>query len=136
MAIVIPHPWLAEFGPHLFEQVFPKMVTDEELARFLHAVEAHVSAQQEPFAWVVMADALMSSSAKQRAEFAAAERRMKDKDQALCVGTAFVLTSAIARGAVTAVYWLSPPVYPYKVCATREAALAWASGRLEGERSA
>jgi hypothetical protein len=133
-AVIVTHPWLSEIAPRLYCQTFPKLVdNDAELDVFLEALEALVDAQRGPFAWVVMADALMQSSAKQRKTFAAAEARMKEQDARFCAGTAFVLTSAIARGAVTAVYWLSPPVYPYAIRSTREAAIAWATAQL-GQR--
>jgi hypothetical protein len=130
MGIVKPHPWLTELGPQLYGQTFPKELTDPQLDEFLEALEVHVAAQTAPFAWVILADALMSTSAKQRKTFAAAEERMKATDRALCAGTAFVLTSAIARGAITAVYWISPPVYPYSIHATEVSALAWAKAKL------
>ncbi len=130
MGLVVAHPWLSELGPSLYCQTFPSALVDRELDEFLAALEAHVAVQRSPFAWVVLADALISSSAKQRKTFAAAEERMKEQDRRYCAGTAFVLTSSLARGAVTAVYWISPPVYPYSICATRAAAEAWAAEKL------
>ena len=135
MPIEKPHPWLSELAPQLYAQTFPQALNDDELGVFLDALESLVGAQREPFAWIVMADALMQSSAKQRKAFAAAEERMRDQDRVLCAGTAFVLTSAIARGAVTAVYWLSPPVYPYAICKTFDDARAWAVAKLAARRS-
>ncbi len=129
------HAWLSELAPGLYAQTFPQALSDDELAVFLEALESLVAAQRTPFAWVVMADALMQSSAKQRKAFAEAEKRMREQDRTLCAGTAFVLTSAIARGAVTAVYWLSPPVYPYAICKTFEDARAWAVTKLEARRA-
>lgn len=130
MPLPYQHPWLAVLQPRLYRQTFPKLSSDEELEEFLAALEANVAAQRAPFAWVVLADALLSSTAKQRKMFAAAEERMKPQDEKLCAGTAFVLTSAIARGAVTAVYWLSPPVYPYTIVAREETAVAWCGEKL------
>jgi hypothetical protein len=61
----------------------------------------------------------------------AAERRHVAKEMAArhaaitrcCAGTAIVLTSAMLRGAVTAVLWLQPMKHPVAIVATR------ASGR-------
>lgn len=130
MSLVVPHRWLSELAPRLYCQTFPASLVDAELDEFLAALEAHVAAQRKPFAWIVMADALLSSTAKQRKTFAAAEERMKEQDRRLCAGTAFVLTSSLARGAVTAVYWISPPVYPYAIRSTRDEAIAWATEKL------
>jgi hypothetical protein len=124
------HPWISALGPRLYKQTFPKLSSDVELEEFLGVLEANVATQRAPFAWVILADALLSSTAKQRKMFAAAEARMKEQDKKLCAGTAFVLTSAIARGAITAVYWLSPPVYPYTIVANEAAAVAWCESKL------
>ena len=130
MPLPYPHPWIDVVEPRLYRQTFPKLSSDTELEEFLVALEANVEAQRAPFAWVILADALLSSTAKQRKMFASAEERMKEQDKKLCAGTAFVLTSAIARGAITAVYWLSPPVYPYTIVAREETAIAWAQTKL------
>lgn len=41
-------------------------------------------------------------------------------------GTAHVITSALVRGVLTAVYWLSPPPFQMTVVATRAEAIDWA----------
>ena len=39
--------------------------------------------------------------------------------------------SRFARGVITAVYWLSPPVYPVKVVGSRAEALEWLEPMFE-----
>jgi hypothetical protein len=101
------------------------------LIGFTEALEALVSRQRGPFAWVVLADAMLSTSAKQRKIFSEAEARMQPQDKRYCAGTAIVLSSSIIRGVVTAIYWLTPPVYPYTLCSTDDEARAWATKQLQ-----
>ena len=49
------------------------------------------------------------------------------------VGIAFVIESAIVRGALTAILWLSPMAAPHKVVATPEQAERWLSELLAAE---
>jgi hypothetical protein len=128
------HPWITILGPSLYCQTFPPRFPDAEFTSFLEVLEALVGAQTGPFAWVVLADALLTTSATQRRMMADAEKRMQPQDRAFCVGTAIVLSSSIARGVVTAVYWLTPPVYPYAFCATPEQGRLWARARLDEGR--
>jgi hypothetical protein len=46
------------------------------------------------------------------------------------VGVAHVIPSALVRGVMTAVYWLSPPPFPTYVAGTPAEAFAWAESRL------
>jgi hypothetical protein len=134
MAPPRPHPWLTTLGPSLYCQTFPAHFPDADLVSFIESLEALVMEQIAPFAWVVLADALLMTSATQRRLMAEAEKRMQPRDKEFCVGTAIVLSSSIARGVVTAVYWLTPPVYPYTFCSTPEQGQAWAQAKLAGSR--
>lgn len=42
------------------------------------------------------------------------------------VALAFVSGSALIRGVLTAIYWLHPPPYPYKMFGALDEAKAWA----------
>ncbi len=46
------------------------------------------------------------------------------------VGTAFVITSPLVRGVLTAILWLSPMATPYTVVGTVEEAESWAREQL------
>lgn len=124
------HPWLSEPAPSLFYQHIPPAFSDADLEGFLVVLEALVAAQRAPFAWVVIADAMISTSAKQRKMFSEGEARMQAQDKRYCAGTAIVLTSSMIRGVMTAIYWLTPPVYPYTLCANEQQADAWAREQL------
>jgi hypothetical protein len=47
-----------------------------------------------------------------------------------CAGAAFVISSAVIRGALTAIFWVQPPVYEHTVVPTVVEATAWARQRL------
>ncbi len=49
------------------------------------------------------------------------------------VAAAIVVDSAIVRGIVTAINWLSPPPFPQRQFATRAEAEAWLLGMLDAE---
>lgn len=52
------------------------------------------------------------------------------------VGEAFLLSSPIARGLLTAVRWLAPPSWPNKNFSRERDALAWAGGLLASAQDA
>jgi hypothetical protein len=98
-----------------------------ELARRLTAILE----RQEPY--VAIADARKSEgmTAEQRQHQA---DWMKQYDAALrkyCLGSAFVITSAMARLAMNVIITLKPPPVPYTVVSTLEAAAVWTASRLE-----
>jgi hypothetical protein len=45
-------------------------------------------------------------------------------------GCGFAFASAITRGLLTAVHWISPPPYPHSISATRDDAIRWCLDRL------
>ncbi len=47
-----------------------------------------------------------------------------------CAGAAFVISSAVIRGALTAIFWIQPPVYEYTVVSAVAEGTAWARQRL------
>lgn len=62
---------------------------------------------------------------KKAADFIAAEH---DRSARLCMGTAQV-AHAIARGALTAIQWITPPPYPHTAVGTWPEALSWVKAR-------
>ena len=45
-------------------------------------------------------------------------------------GSAFVISSTLVRGILTAIYWVAPPVYPCDLFAYFDAACRWSLGQL------
>jgi hypothetical protein len=124
------HPWFDHSRAPLLVQRYPRDTSDEELSAFTAAVEAFMADHQEPFAWVVDASALVHATARQRQLMSEFEKRTAEHDRRFCLGTALVVDSPIARGIITAVYWLTPPVYPYRTFAKWDDAEKWARERL------
>jgi len=127
----LEHPWLEQIEATLFLQRFPKAATDQELASMLAAVEQLIFSMNEPYAWVVDLGGVLSVSASQRKLFADHENRTKEHDRAYNAGSALYAHSTFMSGIITAVFWLSRPVYPTKVFATIREAERWARSQLK-----
>jgi hypothetical protein len=56
--------------------------------------------------------------------------RVREKSRELCVGSATITRSAIARGALTALLWVWKPASPHHVSATSEDAVDWCLQRI------
>jgi hypothetical protein len=124
------HPWLGQLDDALFVQSFPRTMTDVELASFLEATAKLVFGKHSPYAWVVDVGGLLHASAKQRRMFADFEMRVREHDRRFCAGAAIFAPHPITRGIVTAVFWLSPPSYPYLVTGSLAEAHAYARHKL------
>lgn len=130
MATTWQHPWFDHSRAPLLVQRYPHNTSDEELLAFTAAVETYMTAHRSPFAWVVDASALVHATARQRQLMSEFEKRTADHDRRYCLGTALVVAGPVARGIITAVYWLSPPVYPYRTFAKWDEAETWARAQL------
>jgi hypothetical protein len=124
------HPWFDHSRAPLLVQRYPRDTGDQELIAFTGAVEAYMAAHPAPFAWVCDASNLVHATARQRQLMGEFEKRTAEHDRKYCLGTALVVASPVARGIITAVYWLSPPVYPYRTFARWDDAEKWARERL------
>ncbi len=108
---------------------FPGSYSDQEFDRYLETMSGLLQRRTKN---VTVLDARQSGSppAKQRAKQAA---WMKDNrallEQYSC-GSAFVISSPIVRGALTAILWLQPMPVAHTVVATLAEAEQWAATRL------
>ena len=59
---------------------------------------------------------------KKAADFMSVERGRSER---LCKGAVQVAQSALVRGAITAIQWVTPPPYPHAVVASWPEAIAW-----------
>lgn len=124
------HPWLVVERAPLLGTVFPGAATDEETRAYCDALHALYSGLSHPVAWVLDASAVRTVPASQRAIFANNEVRTRAAAVQWNRGTAFIVTNAFVRGVLSAVYWASPPAYPYKIFSHRQDAEAWAMAQL------
>ncbi len=72
-------------------------------------------------------DAMPSDQRRIQAEWM---RKRRDDLQRWCAGTAFVFRSAMYRFVLSSIFLIQPIPTPYEICATVDAALAWASKQL------
>lgn len=71
-----------------------------------------------------------SISASQRRKMITWQNQNQERIARTVAGIAFVIDSAIVRGAATAMLWLYKPVYDYAAFATRSEAEEWALRKL------
>jgi hypothetical protein len=86
--------------------------------------------RREPLVFVLDARATSRASSAVRE---AAGKRLKEQRaarQAFLRGEATVLSSALIRGTLTALYFVAPPGYPTKVFSDLDAARSWAESRI------
>lgn len=70
-------------------------------------------------------------TAKQRKRQADWMQQHSEKISQLTVGCAFVISSSLMRGVLTAIFWIHPLPCPQEVCATVPEALGWCTQKLE-----
>ncbi|HLL05640.1 MAG TPA: hypothetical protein VK539_34035 [Myxococcaceae bacterium] len=105
----------------------PLSMEDLEL---LSARLSDILARQEPY--VAIADARRSQgmTPEQRQHQADWMKRHDTQLRKYCLGSAFIVTSALARMTVSVIFALKPPPLPYTIVTTLEAAAVWAADRL------
>jgi len=107
-------------------------LTDEELDAYIHEAtlvlqrgEKHVAIMDGSKAsWV---------SAQVRNRARAFQRANRELLGQVCVGTVYVVPSAVLRFVVMTVLLVGQLPMPYFVCETREEAIAWAQERLRAQ---
>lgn len=105
-------------------------LTDHELAHYLAEMESRVLARRQTSATVVDATLVRSVTARQRRMQA---EWMEKHEEALArhsVGSAFVITSSLVRGTLTAILWLKPMPTPHVVVSTLAEAEHWCREQL------
>lgn len=113
----------------LFMFTFTGPLTVEELARHLRDYQNIVD-RGRPF--VLMFDARNASMGDPKIRKAYADflnARSHDL-RLLNKGTAFVVTSSLIQGAITAVLWLAPLPFPHKTFTSMDDAVKWLQSRL------
>lgn len=104
--------------------------TNEEFAAYL-AEMGQLFLRRKPNATVLDAREAGMTPATQRRMQAEWIREHEDDLRRFSRGTAFVISSPVIRGALTAILWLQPMPQPHVVVATVAEAEAWAKARLD-----
>jgi hypothetical protein len=124
------HPWVSAIEAPLYLQTFPRSATDIELAAMIAEIERITKAMQWPYGWVADLSDLMQATARQRSMCAESDKCLASRDERYCAGSAVYCRGALTRGVLTAVHWLSPPAYPFRVFSSFPEAESWARQQL------
>lgn len=106
-------------------------IDESNLVPYFAEFQSRVLARAQLFSSIVDATRITSApSARVRRLIADWEVEHGAVGERYNVGVAIVTTSALVRGAMTAIQWISPPRVPTTYEATMPAAIAWAHGHL------
>jgi hypothetical protein len=113
----------------ILEVTYVGTIDDATFQRYLDDLASVLSVRQP---YVLLADATRSGAptAKQRRMQADLIREHFAGFERYCAGAAFVIESALIRGALTAILWAQKLPYEHTVVGTREDALAWLTPRV------
>lgn len=109
---------------------FAGTATDAEFQSYLERMETLVLQRRETNCTILDASRAGDTPAKQRRMQAEWLKRNDALLKAYSVGTAFVITSPLVRGLLTAILWLTPMPTAHVVVASIDEAEAWARARL------
>ncbi|WP_434047306.1 MULTISPECIES: hypothetical protein [Sorangium] len=129
------HPWVDDSESPLLIFTLPEHLDDHLFTRLHHELCAFCEATAEPYALVIDGRRVRGISAKQRQLVADTDRRLLHIDRIYNAGQAYVIGSALLRGALTAIRWLSPPVFPQEIFAHPGPAVLWARRALAHRRA-
>lgn len=119
------------------EKLWPLVVFRYEGPLSMQDLEALVArlseilARREPYVAIVDGRKSQGMTPEQRQHQADWMKRNDAQLRKYCLGSAFVVTSALARLTLNVIVVLKPPPLPYTVVSTLEAAAVWAADRLE-----
>jgi hypothetical protein len=88
-------------------------------------LKAKVFDRAQPYTLLVDATHANVPDAAARQHFAEFSKANSPITKRFCRGEAYILPSAVLRGALTAIMWFSPFEYPHKVFASVDEARAW-----------
>lgn len=126
------HAWFdASRAPYIIMRV-PAVVGDDMLEGALREVSRWLLEDVNAlFSFVANFERPLKITARQRRMMANAERQYAHVDRTYNAGQAVIVQSPMTRGVLTAVYWLSPPVYPYAFFSDMESAFSWLVPQFE-----
>ncbi|MDQ3030873.1 MAG: hypothetical protein M3Y87_00515 [Myxococcota bacterium] len=109
----------------------PAQLGEAELRGALDALKTWLMVEVDrPYTLVVDIERVGALGAKERKLIAEYEKSYQRAERRFSTGQAFVATSQLVRGMMTAIFWLSPPVYPYRWFERRDDAERWAASDL------
>ena len=116
----------------LFVMRIPVGSTPEDRIGAWNAVrEWLVTHVNRPYGAIYDTRNLHEVTASERRVFTQYDLEVKHIERRYSVGETFVISSAMIRGALTAIHWFSPSVHPFRTFAEFDEAAAWIEGLLE-----
>lgn len=109
-------------------------LTAEDVDTFIRRADEYLD-RREPFVVVHNASFSVRPSATIRAKLAAHIERQGDAMSRYIKAAGVVTASALVRGAVTAINWISPAPFPQRTFANLESAEQWVLAELERTQS-
>lgn len=122
--------FILDFGTlPILEITYVGVIDDSTFQRYLDDLVTVLSMRQP---YVLLADATRAGApnAKQRRMQADMIRDHEAGFARYCLGAAFVIESALIRGALTAILWAQKLPYDHTVVGTRDDALTWLKAKL------
>jgi hypothetical protein len=106
-----------------------------EALDFLTGLMGDVGPREKIFLLVDLSQSKEAAPASQRKAAAQHSARHEELQKRTVVGSGIVITSAVMRGVITAVFWIRPPSIPTKLVASRDEALRYGLDLLEAHLS-
>ncbi len=125
------HPWIDVTHAPVYVMRFPAGASDQELASLCETRERWAQHATHPCAWVADMSLVRSMPPTQRKLFADHLKRFEFHDIAYNRGSAIVVTNAMIKGLLTAVFWLAPPKFPNQAFDDFDKGMAWAKSQLQ-----
>jgi len=110
-------------------------VTDEAFTQYIRDSNAVLAAEKR---YVLLYEAIRDARVSPRSRGIQADwiKMNEDALRRLCIGAAFCFESALTRGALTAVLWMTKLPFEYTVLGNRQHATEWVHERLRNANMA
>lgn len=126
--------WMAEIGGKVLVTFVDDTANDESFARYLETlatdIDGTVDGTKRGILYVAPDPGAMTAG--RRKQVADVLRVRRQKLARITAGYTLVTPSPVVRGALTAIFWLAPPPYPWSVRGTPREGFAWLATHMEG----
>ena len=116
--------------PVLIIRPKPEDMTLQQLEVALKHYDRTLEARREPYAVVFDSRNVKGMDASLRRRLAQYNAENEDRARAFCRGSAFVMTSTMVRGLMTAILWVRKPPVETRVFEELDEAMDWARLRV------
>ena len=125
------HLWVDDSQFPVIYLRLPEQISEDDVSDLYDYLKLNILRKRMSYGVVVDATGLRSvPSAAVRQRLADHEHAVADIESRYNKANAYVIASAVLRGALTAIYWVSPPRYPHAVFPSTDRAEAWVRSKL------